>query len=63
MMGCCCCAMQRFRFEDKTLDSDRLQKVIRPPSETEKDVVAHWKQEATDCKCMCHVDGEHIVMC
>lgn len=64
-MGCCGCEQQKFRFESRDLDEERLKIVLdglRSSPNAEK-YFEIWAERVRSCDCLCHVDGPHHVFC
>lgn len=60
MLGCCGAELEKFRYADKSVDTDRLKQLVqnwqRAGGTTEQ------IERIKTCDCGCHVDGQ-CVMC
>ncbi len=64
MFGCCYCSMQKFKFKNKEIDPQRLEKTLEliKASKVNEQKKLEIEKNVLKCNCGCHIDGQ-IVMC
>lgn len=60
MFGCCGAELEKFRCADKSVDVDRLTKLVE--CWQREGATSEQIERVKACDCGCHVDG-HCVMC